>query len=219
MKRNKLTTITIILLILLITMVGFFGVYKIDKGAVNNEVKSYELSMNAEGKRQLALELDTETTTTIKDSQGNVIESATDEEISQNGYTKEEIPINKPEALTVENYNKVKEILGKRLTKLGAPDYFIRVDEETGKIVIDLPETENIDEITESLTTVGKLEIIDTHEENLNDKEFDSYIKVYKQKNEELKIKRLKEQMSKELDINKKKEILEEITNIKRGVL
>ena len=63
------------------------------------------------------------------------------------------------------------------------------------------------------------LEIIDTHEEQLNDKEFDSYIKVYKQKNEELKIKRLKEKMAKELDINKKKKILEEITNIKRGVL
>ena len=63
------------------------------------------------------------------------------------------------------------------------------------------------------------LEIIDTHEEELSDKEFDSYIKVYKQKNEELKIKKLKIMLSKELDIEKKKEILEEITNIKKGVL
>ena len=63
------------------------------------------------------------------------------------------------------------------------------------------------------------LEIIDTHEEVLDDKEFDSYIKVYNHKNIELKIKRLKIKLSKELDINKKKEILEEITNIKRGVL
>ena len=63
------------------------------------------------------------------------------------------------------------------------------------------------------------MEIIDTHEEELNEKEFDNYIKVYIQKYQELKIKRLKIKMSKELDINKKKEILEEITNIKRGVL
>ncbi len=63
------------------------------------------------------------------------------------------------------------------------------------------------------------MEIIDTHEEELNEKEFDNYIKVYIQKYQELKIKRLKIKMSKELDINKKKEILEEIANIKRGVL
>ena len=69
----------------------------------------------------------------------------------------------------------------------------------------------------EIYTTIS--EIIDTNDEILNDKEFDSYIKVYNQKNEELKIKKLKIKLSKELDINKKKEILEEITNIKRGVL
>ena len=63
------------------------------------------------------------------------------------------------------------------------------------------------------------LEIIDANEEQLNDKEFDSYIKVFKQKNEELKIQKLKVKLSNELDIDKKKEILEEITNIKRGVL
>ena len=63
------------------------------------------------------------------------------------------------------------------------------------------------------------LNIIDTNDEQLNEKDFDNYLKVYKQKNEELKIKKLKIQMSKELDINKKKKILEEITNIKRGVL
>jgi len=63
------------------------------------------------------------------------------------------------------------------------------------------------------------LEIIDTPNEQLNDKEFDSYIKVYIHKHEELKIQKLKEQLSKELDIDKKKQLLEEITNIKRGVL
>lgn len=61
------------------------------------------------------------------------------------------------------------------------------------------------------------LEIIDTHESELSEKEFDNYIKIYNQKNDELKIKKLKLQMTNELDIEKKKEILEKITNIKRG--
>ena len=61
------------------------------------------------------------------------------------------------------------------------------------------------------------LEIIDTHEEELSDIELANYIKVYNKKNEELKIKKLKDQMAKEFDIDKKKKILEEITIIKRG--
>lgn len=61
------------------------------------------------------------------------------------------------------------------------------------------------------------LDIIDTHESELNEVEFENYVKIFNQKNEELKIKKLKKQMLEELDINKKKKILEEIAKIKRG--
>ena len=61
------------------------------------------------------------------------------------------------------------------------------------------------------------LKIIDNYESELNEIEFDNYINIYNQKMIELKIKELKEKMSKELDINKKKTILEEIAKIKRG--
>ena len=61
------------------------------------------------------------------------------------------------------------------------------------------------------------LEIIDTHESELNEVEFDNYVRVINQKSKELQIKRLKEEIKKELDMDKKKKLLENIAKIKRG--
>ena len=61
------------------------------------------------------------------------------------------------------------------------------------------------------------LEIIDSYDNELSDEEFINYLKVIKQKSEELKIKRLKEAIKREMDVNKKKLLLEEIAKIKIG--
>jgi len=61
------------------------------------------------------------------------------------------------------------------------------------------------------------LEIIDSKEDEYTDIEFDNFIKVIEQKTKELKIKKLKDQIKREFDLNKKKELLEKIAEIKRG--
>ena len=61
------------------------------------------------------------------------------------------------------------------------------------------------------------VEIFDTYDNELNENEFNNYVKVIDQKTKELRIKRLKEQIKQELDINKKKSLLEEIAKIKQG--
>ncbi len=68
----------------------------------------------------------------------------------------------------------------------------------------------------ESLSKIV-FEIIDANDSDLNELEFINYIKVLNQKSNELKIKRIKEQIKNELDIEKKKKLLEEITKIKQG--
>ena len=60
-------------------------------------------------------------------------------------------------------------------------------------------------------------EIIDANDSELNELEFINYVKVLNQKTNELKIKRIKEQIKREMDIDKKKKLLEEITKIKQG--
>ena len=66
---------------------------------------------------------------------------------------------------------------------------------------------------------LGKVvfEIIDANDSELNELEFINYIKVLNQKSSELRIKKIKEQIKLELDIDKKKKLLEEIAMIKQG--
>ena len=161
MGKNKLKKITIILLILLTTMVAFWGVYSKVQNRMENGVKDYEYSRGLKGSRVITLKVSDETKETIKDSNGNIIESATDEEITQNGYVKESQPINGEDKLTVENYNSIKSILDARLQRLYVNDYEIRLNESNGEIEILLREDDRTDKVISSLTTVGKFEIID----------------------------------------------------------
>lgn len=70
---------------------------------------------------------------------------------------------NSEENLNEDNYKLTKDIIEKRLKSLGASDYAIRLDEKTGKIVVELAENDSTDNLISNLTTVGKLEIVDTN--------------------------------------------------------
>lgn len=160
MKKVKILTIA--LLIILVTMVAFFGVYVQFQNRMENKVKDYSYTMDIEGARQVRLKVDTSVNEIIKDKDGNVIESATDEEIEQNGYTKEEQAINTQEVLNVENYKLTRKLIQKRLKELNVENYIIKVDEASGEIVVELTEDDKTDFIVSNLNTVGKFEIIDT---------------------------------------------------------
>lgn len=169
-KTNMMKTIkilTIVLLIVLISMIGFFGIYAQNKNQMSNKVKNYSYAMDINGARTIKLKLNTETTETIKDSEGNVIEEATDEEIQQNGYTKETVPNNSDDVKTEENYNVSKEIIEKRLKALGVQDYNISVNKETGEMIVEIPEDDKTDTVISNLTTMGKFEIIDSETEEV----------------------------------------------------
>lgn len=153
---------TIVLAIVLISMIGFFGIYTKSKNQMNNKLKDYEYSMAIKGARNIELKVNTETTEVIKDSEGNEVETATDEEIVANGYVKEEVKNNIEEVLTEENYDKVKEIIGKRLNALGVREYNIATNYETGAVQIEIPESLKADTVIGNLSTIGKFEIIDT---------------------------------------------------------
>lgn len=163
MKKVKL--ITIILVIALVTMVAFGGVYFKKQNRMENKVKEYSYAMDLDGSRNIKLAVDTSKETTIKDSEGNKVEDAdnlTDEEISEKGYTKEETSKNDESVLNLENYKKSKEIIEKRLKELNANNYTIKLNEETGDIMLELTENDSTDAIISNLGTTGKFEIIDS---------------------------------------------------------
>ena len=163
MKKIKILTIT--LLMVAVTMIAFLGIYTQKQNRMENLVKDYEWGMDLKGSRNIRLKLNTESKTVIKDAEGKEVEDTenlTDEQLTEKGYHKEEIPNNSEDVKTLENYKTAKKIIEKRLEKLGVNNYQISLDEQTGDMVIDLPENGATDSIISNLYTVGKFEIIDS---------------------------------------------------------
>ena len=161
---KKIKIITMIVLVILITMVSFFGVYTQVQNRMENQVKEYALDMDLEGARYVRLSVNRESTDVIKDADGNEVETdeeMTDEQLAENGYTKESVPNNSEDVLTVENYEKSKEIIAERLESQGVGEYEISLDNETGDILVQIPENESTDSFVSNMNTIGKFEIID----------------------------------------------------------
>ena len=115
MKKVKI--LTIILAIVLVTMIAFFGIYVPTQNRMENSVKGYSYAMDLKGARTIRLKVDDTNKTIIKDSEGNEVtdaENLTDEELTQKGYTKEEVANNTQESLTEENYKASKKKIEER---------------------------------------------------------------------------------------------------------
>ena len=78
-----------------------------------------------------------------------------------------EVPVNAEEVLTKDNFNKVREIIEKRLNYLNTEEYDIRVDSETGKIILNMPEETKTDDIATIITQPGDFNIIATDTEEV----------------------------------------------------
>lgn len=169
MKTNKIiSTITIILVVVLISLVAFGGVYTKKLNRMQNVVKDYQYNMDLEGRRVISLKPSDNVETKIKDSEGKeVTEDLTDEEIAEKGYTKEEKKDNEESGLTVENYEKSKAIIEKRLKDLEVYNYTIKLDRETGIIYLEMPEDSKVDHTISNISEGGKFEIQDSETEEV----------------------------------------------------
>ena len=161
-RQGIVKTITIVLAIILVSMIGFVGIYNQKQNHMENMVKDYDLAMDLKGARIVSIKPKEDKQTIIKDAEGNEItEKLTDEQIAEKGYTKEEVDKN-AEKLTKENFEKTKEIVEKRLKGMGLQNYVLRLNEQTGELVIELEEDTNTDTIISNLGATGKFEIQDS---------------------------------------------------------
>ncbi len=69
---------------------------------------------------------------------------------------------NNAETKTAENYQISKKIIEKRLQKLGIGNYIIKLDKETGSILVEVTENKATDQIVSNLNTTGKFEMVDS---------------------------------------------------------
>lgn len=154
MKKVKITTI--ILAIFLVTLTAFAGVYVQTQNRMENKVKDYELGRELKGGRVIELKV-SETTDDTETTESSDTESTDTTKTEKND----------PEKLTAENYEIVKKTIEKRLEKLGAQDYTVSLDKETGLIRVEIAENESTDNYAYYLTASGKVEIKEKDTENV----------------------------------------------------
>lgn len=159
--EEKLKVTLIILVIILISLISFGGIYLQKMKFVENIIPDYQLGMDLAGGRLITLGVDTSKNTVIYDKDGKVVEKEGE------GTTKKEEPVNPEDTLTEENYDKVKEIIQKRLDLMHTADYTIRQNEKTGELYIQIPENENTDLITQYMAIKGKFTVQNENEEIL----------------------------------------------------
>ncbi len=151
--EEKLKVTLVILVIILISLVSFGGIYLQKMKFIENIIPDYQLGMDLEGGRLITIKADTSKDTVIYDKDGKIVEKEGE------GTTKKEVPVNPEEALTKENYDKVKEIVQKRLDSMQVSDYTIRQNEETGELYIQIPENANTDLVSQYIRFPGKFTV------------------------------------------------------------
>ena len=163
MKNNRLLKALIILIIIAICLISFVGIFVKDNNQRINILPDYLLSTNLSGARVAKLDVDTSSNEVIYDSEGNVSQDGENEDGTlKEGYTKKEEKVNPDEVLTVENYEKSKRIIEKRLKEYGVQDFNLRLNNNNGQIILELPENSNTDTLLANITYVGKFEILDS---------------------------------------------------------
>lgn len=161
-KTVNLKVVLTILIVILLVMVSFFGIYTKKNGTYSNIIKDYNLAMELEGARQVVLKPDESTEKVTKDSDGNVVENATDDEIKEKGYTTEDTPVNSEEVLNKENFDESKKIISKRLEDYKFDEYQIKEDTDNGTIILELAENDDTDTVLSVINQQGKFEIKDS---------------------------------------------------------
>ena len=182
LKTIKL--ITVLLFVTFVIVIGFVGIYVRVDGVWKNVLPEYNLGMELSGYNELHFELDKaeDTKEIYVDENGNYKGDVIRKQVETNSegstpsltnLTEENpetefkiesrtIPRNDPSKINIENFEKTKKIIQKRLEQYSLYEYNIRQDSVTGKIVLEVPNNSDSDLKASLVTTIGKLEFIDS---------------------------------------------------------
>jgi len=190
LKNKSLTKILLSILLVLcsiaVIIIAFVGIYVPKSNKLKDVIPDYKLGTEIDGIIEYRLFPDNseEEKEVYVDSKGAVrgivsdghdtsstddsVEVTTDLEETvvedDTGFAKETRTIRKNEesSLTVENFEKSKKILESRLENAGATEYAIRLDKDTGNIVVELSQNDDVAYLYQvALSAYGEFDIID----------------------------------------------------------
>lgn len=150
MKKNGTLKMTIMIIsIILISLISFVGIYTQKGGNLQNILPDYLVSKELSGTRFIKF---------VVDDSKETVETPVEGSEETN---KEEVPVNKEEVLTEENYVLAKNVIKDRLDNFGVDNYDVRVNTANGDIAIELEDNTGIDDMLIYILSQGKFEIID----------------------------------------------------------
>jgi len=159
-KKNYTLKITLAMLfVVLVSLVSFVGVYK-----GKNLVKDYSLGKDFSNRKVAVFSVKEETTTqnntesSATSNENTTDENATSENTASENTADENSNTENQENEKKKNYEKAKNIIEKRLASLSSNEYDIRLDEDDGTLVIEVPTSMETSYITE-LVSKGKVQI------------------------------------------------------------
>ena len=164
-KNKTLKTVLALLVIVLISLISFGGIFVKNKNTMKNLLPEYQVGMDFNGKRIISIKPDETVNKEYYDKEGKKVESSSIEEGKEDEYEVKEIPVNSKDILKEENFNKMKDIIEKRLELLGVKEWEIRKNSENGEMYISIPENKYADEIISQITTIGDFKITDSKNE------------------------------------------------------
>lgn len=175
---RNLKVILVVLIVILISVISFGGIYYVNKGEMKNRLPDYVLGSSIKGYRHITLVAsestneDENNTNSTSNTTENTTENATENETSnttenatENNTTENAVNTTNTTSEnvnTASNYKKSANIIKRRLKVLNIDNYNVTCDENTGRIVVDLPEDDKTDIILSDLTEVGKFTIEDS---------------------------------------------------------
>lgn len=175
---RNLKVILVVLIVILISVISFGGIYYVNKGEMKNRLPDYVLGSSIKGYRHITLVAsestneDENNTNSTSNTTENTTENATENETSnttenatENNTTENAVNTTNTTSEnvnTASNYRKSANIIKRRLKDLNIDNYNVTCDENTGRIVVDLPEDDKTDIILSDLTEVGKFTIEDS---------------------------------------------------------
>ena len=186
MEKNfkKFRVFAIILISILISIIAFGGIFVKKENLWSNIIPGFKFGKEFAGIRQLKYIVDSSENEkeVYVDSEGNIHgevkedtsakvtleenneeksnEEQIDNEIPYNKETRT-IKVNEDSALNIENFEKSKKIVQKRLESKKDYDYNIRLDTITGELIVEVPDNDRVQSIENLVSAVGKIEIVD----------------------------------------------------------
>lgn len=155
--QKRLNVILVVLIIVLVSIISFVGIFYQSRNEMVSRIPEYKSGTNIKGYRIVTLEVSEDGTKSGEESTEN---KTNENKVAENETSNNEESKNTEN--NADNYKKSAEIIKKRLKNLKVEDYSVSLDENTGKIEIDLPENDQTDIILSDITQKGNFQIADS---------------------------------------------------------